>query len=872
MASSNENPSGSSQLKGLMDLLADLQILNSAQKPKEEPSLAQKDVPSQGESQASLSVEEHQHTPTNTDAPHVTNGMRSPTWEPESLTLIQSELEEEPPQETTNLADNSLVTEDSLRVEEGEANRRSQSHQPEQQQEESKKPSLLSLVVESLQNRRSQSHQPEQQQEESKNSSLLSQSLEFSPNGLSQPHQPEQQQKEQESNNQPVPPEVDLSQPKTLETPPEQIFNQLLESHWQKAQRNEQSTHSIGATAHHDVENSITLFERWQRLLLTQEVMDSRQAIAEFKKRLEGLEHQIYEPTELINLLLPLIAEILTLKVTDSREDIARAIAPVVDEMIQRRAQQDIVAISTALAPVIPEAVAKQVLNSPGALAKALGPEMGTAIKEQIMLERDAMVDALYPVIGSTISKYMAEAIQSINDKVENTFSMEGFSRKIRAKMQGISEAELIFREAMPFTVQAMFLIHKASGLVIAEVQPSDSQRLESEMVAGMLTAIRSFVNDVIAQTGSVSEIDQIDYGDSKIILEVAGYCYLAAVTKGEPPKSFIQKMRSTLGTLVQKQGKSIELFDGDPDNVPEEVHQFLENLTERPETASEAHNAKPPVALILIGVVVFSAIALPVGIYHNLSSTDRRREEEVSVALASDPELAVYRVGVDANLGTIKLSGKLPNQYLRSKAAKIAQEVEPKLKIHNTIIPVEVPPDPVLAAAEVKRVANLLNQLQGAVILADYTEGAVTIKGAVLQQEDAKKVTKAFLQIPGVKSVSNTVQLQPLAIASRVYFDQGSSEIKSEERSKIAQIKAFLDQYPNKHLKIIGHTDPKGTATENQQLALERANKVKGVLVAQGVDAKRLQTEGTVDAPIGVSAEQLPLLSRCVEFEIISP
>src|SRR5919199_532290 len=455
MASSNENPSGSSQLKGLMDLLADLQILNSAQKPKEEPSLAQKDVPSQGESQASLSVEEHQHTPTNTDAPHVTNGMRSPTWEPESLTLIQSELEEEPPQETTNLADNSLVTEDSLRVEEGEANRRSQSHQPEQQQEESKKSSLLSLVVE------------------------------FSPNGLSQPHQPEQQQKEQESNNQPVPPEVDLSQPKTLETPPEQIFNQLLESHWQKAQRNEQSTHSIGATAHHDVENSITLFERWQRLLLTQEVMDSRQAIAEFKKRLEGLEHQIYEPAELINLLLPLIAEILTLKVTDSREDIARAIAPVVDEMIQRRAQQDIVAISTALAPVIPEAVAKQVLNSPGALAKALGPEMGTAIKEQIMLERDAMVDALYPVIGSTISKYMAEAIQSINDKVENTFSMEGFSRKIRAKMQGISEAELIFREAMPFTVQAMFLIHKASGLVIAEVQPSDSQRLESEMVAG---------------------------------------------------------------------------------------------------------------------------------------------------------------------------------------------------------------------------------------------------------------------------------------------------------------------------------------------------------------------------------------------------
>jgi outer membrane protein OmpA-like peptidoglycan-associated protein len=819
MASSKENQSGRAQLEGLLDLLIDLQILNSPGNSKEESPPSKEDASSQGEPPGSKLLEEYQDSPTNaeaptlanTDVPEVTNATRSlsPILEPETNRLNQPQLNEEQPQQTTYSANNS-ATEDPL------------------------------SAVEDGQNELSQSHQPEKQ--------------------------------EQESKNQPVQSEVDVSQPKNVETPPEQVFNQLLESHWQKAQRNEHTSQSIGSAAHQDVENSIALFERWQRLLLTQEVMDSRKSLTEFKQKLESLEHQIYEPAELINLLLPLIAEILTRKVTDSREDVARAIAPVVDEMIQRRAQQDIVAISTALAPVIPEAVAKQVLNSPGELARALGPEMGTAIKEQIILERDAMVDALYPVIGSTISKYMAEAIKSINEKVENAFSMEGLSRKLRAKMQGVSEAELIFREAMPFTVQAMFLIHKGSGLVISEVQPSDSQRLESEMVAGMLTAIRSFVNDVIAQTGSISEIDQIDYGDSKIILEVAGYCYLAAVTNGDPPKSFIQKMRSTLGTIVQKQGKSIELFDGDPDNVPEEVHHLLDKLTELHEAASARQKPKAPVALILIGVVALSVIALPMGIYQHLSSTDRRREDKISLALASDPELAIYRLGVDANLGTIKLSGKLPNQYLRSKAEKIAKKVEPKLKIHNTIIPVEVPPDPVLAASEVKRVANLLNQLEGAVILADYSEGTVTVKGAVLQEDDAKKITQAFLQIPGVKSVSNTVQLQPLAIASRLYFDQGSSEIKSQERSKIDQIRAFLDQHPNKHLKLLGHTDPKGSATENQQLALERANKVKGVLVAQGVDSKRLQAEGTIDAPIGVSAQQLPLLSRCVEFAIISP
>ena len=871
MASSKENPSTSSQLKGLVDLLADLQILNTPQKPQEESSPSQKDAASPGEALGLESVEEYPDALPKADAPHVANTARSQhIVEPDTNTLIQSQLPENKSPETSHFAANPSAIEDALNRVEGEPKELFHPAPPKQQQEELKKPSLLSQAVEFLQHRRTPSHPSEQQQEEPKKPSLLSQPGESLQN--ERPYSHPSEQLEKPVKNPSVPSQVDSSQPKNLETPPEQIFNQLIESHWEKTRRNEYTNQSISSTPHQDAENSITLFERWQRLLLTQEVMDSRKALAEFKQKIETLEHQIYEPTELINLLLPLIAEILTLKVADSREDIAQAIAPVVDEMIQRRAKQDIVAISTALAPVIPEAVAKQVLNSPGALAKALGPEMGTAIKEQIILERDSMVDALYPVIGSTISKYMAEAIRAINEKVENTFSLEGLSRKIRAKVQGISEAELIFKESMPFTIQAMFLIHKSSGLVIAEFQPSDSQRLESEMVAGMLTAIRSFVNDVIAQTGSVSEIDQIDYGDSKIILEVAGYCYLAAVTKGEPPRSFMQKMRSTLSTIIQKQGKPIELFDGNPDNIPEEIHQFLENLTRLADTTSATQKPKTPVGLFLIGLTALIAISLPIGIYQYLSSTDRRREKEINLALASDPELAVYRVGVDANRGTIKLSGKLPNQYLRSRAEKIAKEVQPKVRIHNTIIPVEVPPNPVLAAAEVKRVAKILNQIQGAVIAADYSEGTVTVKGAVLQQEDAKKITQAFLQIPGVKSVTNTVQLQPLAIASRIYFDQGSSEIKSEERSKIAQIRAFLDQHPNKHLKLLGHTDPKGSAAENQQLALERATKVKNVLVAQGVDSKRLQAEGTIDPPVGVSAEQLPLLSRCVEFEIISP
>ncbi len=864
MTVSKKNSSGSSQIQGLLDLLVDLQIVNSPQESsKESPS--NEDAPSQGETSGSQSIEEYQDAQTapdtpnvanadapdvpNAEAPDVANDLRSlmlllsPVLEPESKD--EGRKENEPETEAFAKTEPKLSPDKEFcpKEEENCTEKIPPSPPPPLSPSSSLTEDLAindSLkAAENLPNPIEQSHQPEEQKEESKNQAVLS--------------------------------EVDLNQPKNLDMPLEQeVLNQLIQSHWQKAQRQQYTGQSIGATD--DLDNSITLFERWQRLLLTQEVMDSRQMIANFKTKLESLEHQIYEPTELTNLLLPLIAEILTLKVAESREDVVQAIGPVVDEMIQHRAQQDMMALACAFAPVLSEAVVQQVTHSPGDLAKALGPEMGTAIKEQISLERDAMVDALYPVIGSTVSKYFAEFIRAINQKVETTFSLEGISRKIRAKMQGVSEAELILKEAAPFTVQAIFLIHKSSGLVIAEVQPQDRQRLESEMVAGMLTAIRSFVNDCIAQSGNVSEIDQIEYGNSKIILEVAGYCYLAAVTQGEPPKSFIEQMRKALTIMVQRHGNSIELFDGDPSNVPEQIHQLLEDLTKFRSTSLETKKPVTPIGLLLVSLVVLGAISLPIGIYRQLSAIDRQREEKTNLALASDPELAVYRLMVEADQGSLKLSGRLPNQYLRAKAEQIARKVEPKLKIYNAIIPVVVPADPVLAQAEVTRVTDILNQMEGAVITAEYREGKVTVRGTVLQEKDAAKVTQAFQQIPGVQSVTNTVQLQPLAIASRIYFDQGSSELKSEELPKVTPIRAFLKQYPNKQLRLLGHTDPKGTILENEPLAVERAKKVRDALVTQGVDPKRLQVAGTTAPPIGVKAEQLPLLSRCVEFEIITP
>jgi outer membrane protein OmpA-like peptidoglycan-associated protein len=631
--------------------------------------------------------------------------------------------------------------------------------------------------------------------------------------------------------------------------------------------------------------------EQVKNLLAENDLPGVRHLMATIDDKLGKLEHQIYEPQELIELMLPWIAEILSRKIADSREEVVNAIVPIIDEVIKAKTHENKSAMSAAIAELLPEALAQQIVNSPADIAKAIAPEVGLAIKEQIRLdqesiaqalapemgkaitaqiklERDSMVDALYPVIGSTISRYMAEAIKTINEKVSNAISVEGIGRKFRSQVQGVSEAELILKESVPFTVQAAFLIHKASGLIISEVQNSESYQLESEMVAGMLTAIRSFVNECIVQPGEASELNQIEYGDSKIMLEVAGYCYMAVVIKGEPPHPFLNKMRQNVSNLILNYGKLIQDFNGDPGTIPDELHPLIKTLFD---PLHKEKSTKPPIALAGITLAALSLILVPWGIYQYRSSVERRLEANAVAALGSTPELAVYRLDVAVDGKTLKLTGKLPNQELRAQAEKIVASTAPKLQLDNRIVAVDVPPDPVLTAAEVQRITAILNQREGVFISTRYGDRKVTVEGRVIDGADSQKIAQALKQIPGVQSVISTVKLEPPKITSRIYFQQGTTKLDSTYGEIIASVKNFMDRYPHKQIKIIGHSDRTGELATNQQLSLRRAAAVRDALVRQGADPKRLQTIGSPNPPPGLEPNQPRLLSRCVLFEPIT-
>ena len=604
-------------------------------------------------------------------------------------------------------------------------------------------------------------------------------------------------------------------------------------------------------------------------------------------------ERQIDDLATSMNSIIPLVVELLSIKTNDSREAILKAIVPIIDKIIDERSTQDNQSMAAVIAKILPSAISQEIRSQPQSIAKAIAPEvafsieeqividedaisralgseMGKAIKAQIALERDAMVDALYPVIGSTISKYMAEVVRSINEKVEETLSPKGISRKIRAKMQGVSEAELILREAIGYSIRAIFLIDKASGLVIQEIQPLTENILDSDMVAGMLTAIRSFANDCIA---SGSELDEIDYGNFRIILETAGYCYVAVVVNGEPDQEFRDRIRQTFSQIVLKYGKQIENYNGDPETISPRIQSLLEKII--PSEDKRTSENKRPITLIWLVVVLLSSILIPWGVIQYRAKTAQRIEQKIATALDVNPQLSIYRLIPEVKRGKLSLTGKVPSNYYRELAAQVAVVISTteKLQLDNQIIAVNTLPDPDLTAQEIARTTKIFNQQPQIAIATSYQNNTVTIDGFVLDASDQEIIISALAALPGVEQIIFLAQHQLPILETRIYFESGSLKFRSvEDSSKIDSVKQFLDQYPLLNLRIIGHSDRSGSKSINQKLGSQRAQIIYRQAIAQKVNPQRLQLVSSLELPPDIAPGDPLWLSRCVRFETFIP
>jgi outer membrane protein OmpA-like peptidoglycan-associated protein len=89
---------------------------------------------------------------------------------------------------------------------------------------------------------------------------------------------------------------------------------------------------------------------------------------------------------------------------------------------------------------------------------------------------------------------------------------------------------------------------------------------------------------------------------------------------------------------------------------------------------------------------------------------------------------------------------------------------------------------------------------------------------------------------------------LEGLPLSPRRYilnFEFGTDRLTAQSRAMVPGIQNDLRQFPAPEVVVIGHTDAVGSAAYNDNLSLNRANRVRDILVAAGISRDDVQTIG---------------------------
>lgn len=112
-----------------------------------------------------------------------------------------------------------------------------------------------------------------------------------------------------------------------------------------------------------------------------------------------------------------------------------------------------------------------------------------------------------------------------------------------------------------------------------------------------------------------------------------------------------------------------------------------------------------------------------------------------------------------------------------------------------------------------------------------------------------------------------------PVRIDDKVYFETREDDLDPHYSVVLDEIVAALQDHPDLKLRVNGHADPtEGPDALTQLLALDRADGVRDLLIARGLDADRVTVQGQGESqPVAPSSgRQGRAGNRRVEFDVV--
>lgn len=210
-------------------------------------------------------------------------------------------------------------------------------------------------------------------------------------------------------------------------------------------------------------------------------------------------------------------------------------------------------------------------------MPEKLGPTITKTLKVQIKESRDDVVQALFPIIGQMIKKYVQQEMAVLTEKIDKQFeaalSFDQLLLRIKAFFTGVKYSELILKGTHEPHIQEIFIIDEESGILQASY--SRNKSVDQDMVAGMLTAIKSFVEDAFEQEDQ--NLETISYDLYQIYIQNFNKFYLAVVMSGVMDATFKSRLNDTILQFV----KDITMKSDNPDasELTKKISQYFDKM-----------------------------------------------------------------------------------------------------------------------------------------------------------------------------------------------------------------------------------------------------------------------------------------------------
>lgn len=165
-----------------------------------------------------------------------------------------------------------------------------------------------------------------------------------------------------------------------------------------------------------------------------------------------------------------------------------------------------------------------------------------------------------------------------------------------------------------------------------------------------------------------------------------------------------------------------------------------------------------------------------------------------------------------------------------------------------------------------------------------------LSVSGSTSSTQTRDEITDQLMEIEGVLSVHNTLQvidpeLQSLQAGqqfqaqlssldfSAIAFRPGSITFTPQSDTALSQLQVLLTQYPGSRIRIEGHTDNTGAENVNIRLSRDRANAVANYLLARGVLSEQLIVTGYgATQPVADnSTESGRALNRRIDISVVN-